>query len=194
VEVSRREVTGLLHRWRDGDAAALEQLVPLVYDQLHRLARHYLRGERSGHTLQTTALVHEACLRLIGPSPADWNGRAHFYAVAARVMRRLLVDHARARRGPRRGGEAIRVALDGAAVVPERADDLVALDDALRRLAELDPRKIQIVELRYFGGLSVEETADALGVSAITVKREWPRIKAWLFRELAGDERRGDGP
>jgi RNA polymerase sigma factor (TIGR02999 family) len=193
VTVSRREVTGLLHRWREGDAAALDQLIPLVYDELHRLARRYLRGERPGHTLQTTALVHEACLRLIGPSPADWSGRAHFFAVAARVMRRLLVDHARARRGPRRGGRAGCVALDEAAAFAQPAEDLVELDEALRRLAELDPRKSRIVELRYFGGLSVEETADALGVSAITVKREWPRIKAWLLRELGGEER-GDGP
>jgi RNA polymerase sigma-70 factor, ECF subfamily len=193
--VSPDEVTALLHSWRDGDAAALDELIPLVYDELHGIARRHLRGERAGHTLQTTALVHEACLRLMGPSPVDWQGRVHFYAVAARVMRRLLVDHARSRRGPRRGGEGPRLPLDGAAA-PERGQDLVELDDALERLAALDPRKSRIVELRYFGGLSVDETAEVLGVSAITIKREWPRIKAWLYRELAGggpDDGGGDG-
>jgi RNA polymerase sigma factor (TIGR02999 family) len=183
--VAPQNVTGLLHAWRDGDAAALDALLPLVYGELHALADRYLRRERAGHTLQATALVDEACLRLMGGGPVDWQSRIHFHAVAARVMRRLLVDHARSRRRSRRGGDGVRVSLSEAEILPARqAQELVDLDEALSRLAALDVRKARLVELRYFGGLSVEETAEALGVSAVTVKREWAKAKAWLRREL----------
>jgi RNA polymerase sigma factor (TIGR02999 family) len=183
-------VSVLLHKWRDGDRAALDELVPLVYDELRRIARRYMRRERPGQTLQTTALVNEAYLRLAGSHPVAWQDRAHFYAVAAQVMRRLLVDRARARRYARRGGGGLRVTLDEeAAVAPGPDVELLALDVALAKLSELDERKGRLVELRYFGGLSNEEAAEVLGVSAITAKREWLKAKAWLYREL----RPGDG-
>jgi RNA polymerase sigma-70 factor (ECF subfamily) len=185
MALSQHEITRLLIDWRGGDRAALEKLMPLVYDELRRLARHYLSQERPGHTLQATALVNEAYLRLIDQQNSDWQNRTHFFAVAARIMRHLLVDHARARRYAKRGGGAQQVSLDeAAAVTPEISFDLLALDEALNRLAAIDERKVVIVELRYFGGLNAGETAEAMRLSEITVKREWLKAKAWLYREL----------
>jgi RNA polymerase sigma factor (TIGR02999 family) len=182
---SPQDVTQLLRNWRQGNRAAFDQLIPLVYDELRRLAKRHLQRQSPGHTLQTTSLVHEAYLRLVEQQNIEWQNRAHFFAVAARAMRFLLVDHARARQSAKRGGGARRVTLDEVAVVsPESNDDLLALDEALGRLAALDSRKSQVVELRYFGRLSAEEAAEALGVSEITVKREWLKAKAWLYREL----------
>lgn len=183
---ARRDVTGLLIAWRDGDESALNQLMPVVDDELHRLARYLMRGERGGHTLQTTALVNEAYLRLVDLSRVRWQDRAHFFAISARLMRRILVDHARSKNNVKRGGSVRRVALDEAiAIAAERGADLVALDDALGALATIDARKSQVVELRFFGGLSVEETAHALHVSRETVMRDWRLAKAWLLREIA---------
>ena len=178
------EVTELLVAWSDGDAAALERLAPLVHAELHRIARRYMSGERPGHTLQTTALVNEAYMRLIDWKNARWQNRAHFFGVSAQLMRRILVDFARSR--PRvRGEEARHVSLEEALIVSgERDADIVALDEALTSLAELDPRKARIVELRFFGGLSVEETAEVVGVAPVTVMREWNKAKLWLHREL----------
>ena len=184
-----QDITGLLRAWRDGDAAALAALTPLVYGELRRVAAQHMRRERPDHTLQATALVHEAFLRLTGGASPAWEDRAHFFKAAARIMRHVLVDHARARGYAKRGGGGLRISIeDGAAAVlaAERAPDLVALDEALDRLERLDPRQHQVVELRFFGGLSVEETAEALGVSAITVKRDWRSARAWLFAELGG--------
>jgi len=182
---SARDVTQLLLAWSEGDHAALDRLVPLVYTELRRLAHHYMRGERPGHTLQTTALVNEAYLRLIDSSRVRWQNRAHFFAVSAQLMRRILVDAARARGSLKRGGGVSHLALDEAlAVLPRAGADLVALDDALNALAAVDPRKGQVVELRYFGGLSVEETAEVLKVSPDTVMRDWKVAKLWLLREL----------
>ncbi len=183
---SSQEVTRLLADWRGGDHRALDKLMLLIYDELRVLARRYMKRERHDHTLQTTALVNEAYLRLLGQQQADWQNRAHFFAVAARVMRHLLVDHARSRRYARRGGSALRITLDEAvAASPEASVDLLALNEALGRLNAMDERMCRIVELRYFSGLSVEETAEVLGVSAITIKREWLKAKAWLYRELS---------
>lgn len=180
----RTEVSQLLIAWRDGDQAALARLAPLVYDELHALAQRHLRGERPDHTLQTTALIHEAYLRLCGADVA-WEGRVHFLAVAAQVMRRILVDHARGRARTKRGGGDAPITLDdGLVASPDRPDDLLALDEALRRLSTLDERKGRAVELHYFGGLTYDETAAALGVSAATVDRELRTAKAWLYREL----------
>jgi RNA polymerase sigma factor (TIGR02999 family) len=185
---SAHEVTQLLADWRSGDQAAFDRLMPLVYDELRRLARRYMAREGQGHTLQTTALVNEAYLRMVDQQDVTWQNRAHFFAVAAQVMRHLLVDHARTRHYAKRGGGAQHVALDETAVIaPERDAQLMALDEALGRLAARDPRKSRIVELRYFGGLSTEETAEVLGVSEITIKREWQKAKAWLYRELSGE-------
>jgi len=179
------DVAVLLRAWSDGDSKALDQLTPIVYDELRRLARHYLRGERQDHSLQTTALVHEAYLRLVDHTRMEWQDRAHFFAVSAQVMRRILVDHAR-RRNVKRGRGLRRVSLEEATLVGgDRPTDLAALDDALTSLAERDPRKAQVVEMRFFGGLSVEESAEVLGVSPVTVMREWRTAKAWLYRELA---------
>jgi RNA polymerase sigma-70 factor, ECF subfamily len=195
VALSQHEITRLLIDWRGGDRAALEKLMPLVYDELRRLARHYLSQERPGHTLQATALVNEAYLHLIDQQSADWQDRTHFFAVAARIMRHLLVDHARARGYAKRGGGAHQVSLDEAAVVvPEISFDLLALDEALDRLAAIDERKVVIVELRYFSGLSVEETAEAMRLSEITIKREWLKAKAWLYRELNREEGPASSP
>lgn len=181
-------VTALLQAWADGDQSALAALVPLIEQELHRLARHYLRGERPGHTLQPTALVNEAYLRLVGIAHVRWQNRAHFLAVAARTMRRILVDMARARGYQKRGGRAPVVPLDDLEVAaPVPATDLVALHDALDALARVDARKAQVVELRYFGGLTVSETAEVLAVSPETVMRDWTFAKAWLLRELAPD-------
>jgi RNA polymerase sigma factor (TIGR02999 family) len=179
-------VTQLLQAWRAGDQTAFDQLLPLVHDELHRAAGRLMRREPQGHTWQTTELVNEAYLRLAGQQPqAKWQDRAHFFAVASQVMRHLLVDHARARALGKRGGGAQRLSLDEVALVaPGRTDELLALDDALDRLAGFDARKSRIVELRYFGGLTVEEVAEVLGIAAITVKREWARAKAWLYREM----------
>jgi RNA polymerase sigma factor (TIGR02999 family) len=179
------QVTELLVRWRAGDSTALEELMPLVYDELHRLAHRYMRRERPGQTLQTTALVNEAYLRLVGSARVEWQNRAHFFAIAAQIMRHLLVDRARSRRYSKRGGGAHQVTLDEIAIISQEQDaDLMALDEALTRLAALDERKSRIVELRYFAGLSAEETAEVLEVTAITIKREWSKAKAWLYREL----------
>jgi len=182
------EVSQLLIAWKNGDGTALERLMPLVYDELHALASRHLRGERPDHTLQTTALIHEAYLRLVGADVA-WEGRGHFLAVAAQTMRRILVDHARGRSRAKRGGGERPVSLDEALVVsPDRGADVLALDEALARLSTLDERKARAVELHYFGGLTYDETAAALQVSAATVDRELRFAKAWLFRELtAGD-------
>lgn len=180
------EVTKLLTAWSQGDEQALEQLMPLVYQELRRLAKRYMAREHPGQTLQATALVHEAYLRLIEQRLVSWQNRAHFFAISAQMMRRILVDRARARHYDKRGGEACRISLDEALVVgPEREQDLVALDDALRSLATLDPRKSRVVELRFFGGMSVEESAEVLSVSVDTVMRDWKLAKVWLLRELS---------
>ena len=179
------QVTQLLRDWRAGDQAAFERLLPLVYDELRRLAGHYLRGERQGHTLQSAALVHEAYLQLLGQE-IDWQNRAHFLGVAAQAMRRVLVDYARSRNYQKRGGQVAHVEIEAAATVAlAQAGELVALDDALQGLEKLDPRKSRVVELRYFGGLSVEETAEVLGISVPTVVRDWNTAKAWLRREMS---------
>ena len=185
------EVSGLLRAWGDGDRGALDRLTPIVYDELRRLASRYMRGERPGHSLQTTALVNEAYIRLVDYRGMRWQDRAHFFAVSAQLMRRILVDHAR-RHNLKRGGGVQHVSFeDTAEVGSDRAADLLALDDALDALARVDPRKVQVVEMRYFGGLSVEETADVLKVSPLTVMRDWSTAKAWLYRELGG--RTSDG-
>jgi len=182
-----QNVTQLLLAWERGDEAARDELIPLVYDALRRIARHHLRGERAGHTLQTTALVNEAYLRLVDYKRMRWQDRAHFLAVAAQAMRRILIEHARSRQSARRGGaEARKVSLDEAAVLAdEQAAEMIALDDALTSLAALDPRKGRVVELRYFGGLEIEETAEVLGISPATVKREWSTARLWLHREIS---------
>jgi RNA polymerase sigma-70 factor (ECF subfamily) len=179
------EVTQLLIAWSNGNQAALDKLMPLVDRELHRLAHHYMRRENAGHTLQTTALVNEAYLKLIDQKHVHWKSRAHFFALSAQLMRRILVDHARNRRYAKRGGGANRISFDEAMVVsPEKGADLIALDEALDKLAAIDGRKSKVVELRFFGGLSVEETAEALHVSAVTVMREWSMAKAWLYNTL----------
>ena len=186
---SPQDVTRLLQAWCRGEESALERLVPLVYRELHLRARRCMAGERQQHSLQTTALIHEAYLRLVGPSPVDWESRGHFFAVAARVMRRILVDHARARRAQKRGGAGQAVTLDEQLVVAGGPDrDLVSLDDALQALATFDERKARVVEMRFFGGLSVEETAEVLKVSPQTVLRDWKLAKVWLLREMKRGE------
>jgi RNA polymerase sigma-70 factor (ECF subfamily) len=185
---SPSEVTRLLRAWSDGNEAALDQLIPIIYDELRSLAARYLRRERKDHTLQPTALVNEAYLRLIDQRQVQWQNRAHFLGVAAQMMRRILVDHAKSHNRVKRGGGAIRVSFDEARFVSEeRGDDLVALDEAMRALAEFDERKSRGVELRYFGGLSVEETAEVLHVSTITVERDWRMAKAWLYTHIQSD-------
>jgi RNA polymerase sigma-70 factor, ECF subfamily len=180
-----QDVTGLLLAWRTGDDEALARLTPLVYDELHRLARRYMRGEQTGHPLQTTALVNEAYLRLVDSRRVGWRNRAHFFAVAAQLMRRVLVDVARRQRFQKHGGDWQKVILpDGFEPAVASDTDIVAVDDALQELARLDPRKARVVELRFFGGLSLEETAEALGVSTDTVGRDWRAARAWLSREL----------
>jgi RNA polymerase sigma factor (TIGR02999 family) len=187
---SHNDVSRLLADWRDGDQGALDRLMPLVYDELRRMARRYMRGERENHTLQSSALVNEAYMRLADHMGMDWQNRAHFFGVAAQAMRRVLVDHARTRNVQKRGGGAFKVALDDAIdVAEEKAAELVALDDALRALAAFDERKARVVELRYFGGLTAEEAAEVLGVSLATVEREWRTARAWLVRELGGEAR-----
>lgn len=182
---SPTEVTQLLVAWSNGDSSARDALMPLVHDELRRLAHRYMGRERGNHTLQTSALVNEAYLRLIDQKDVHWQNRAHFFGIAAQIMRRILVDYARKRGFAKRGGNMQAVSFDEALIVsPERAAEVVALDDALNGLAELDQRKSQIIELRFFGGLSIEETAEVLGVSAGTVMRDWTFAKAWLRREI----------
>jgi RNA polymerase sigma-70 factor (ECF subfamily) len=181
-----QEVTQLLIAWGDGDRSALDKLLPLVEGELHRLAHRYMNRERQNHTLQTTALVNEAYMKLIDQQ-VDWHNRAHFFGIAAQIMRRILIDHARKHLGPQRGGGKTISLEDVAIVSDERASELVALDEALNTLAKIDERKSRVVELRYFGGLSVEETAEVLGVSDETIRREWLRAKAFLHRELSSD-------
>jgi RNA polymerase sigma-70 factor, ECF subfamily len=185
------DVTGLLHVWSQGDERAFERLIPLVYAELHRMAIRYLAGERPGNSLQATGLVNEVCLRLLGWDQARWQNRQHFFGVSAQMMRRVLVDIARRRRADRRGGAAVRVPLDGMDVAAAQPKgDLVAIDRALEQLATRDCRKAQVVELRFFGGLSVEETAEALGVSERTVQSDWTFARAWLYTALGdGSER-----
>jgi RNA polymerase sigma-70 factor (ECF subfamily) len=180
------DISRLLRAWSDGDQSALERLTPIVYDELHRLARRYMKRERPGHSLQTAALVNEAYMRLVDCERMQWQNRAHFFAVSAQLMRRILVDHAR-RHNLKRGGDVQHVSLDEAAVVGGDQDaDMAALDDAMNALARIDPRKVQVVEMRFFGGLSVEETAEVLKVSPVTVKRDWRAARAWLYREMTG--------
>jgi RNA polymerase sigma factor (TIGR02999 family) len=181
----------LLRAWTDGDQRALARLTPIVYDELHRLAHYYLKRERAGHSLQTTALVNEAYMRLVDYKRMHWQNRAHFLAVSAQAMRRILVDRAR-RRNAKRGADAKHVSLDAEAVIcTDRSDDFMSLDDALIALAQRAPRKAKVVELRFFGGLSVDETAEVLHVSTITVMREWKSAKAWLYRELTAPTANG---
>ncbi len=180
-----KDVTRLLLDWSNGDKAALDELMPAVYDELRHLAAHYLSRERSNHTLQPTALVHEAYLQLVDESRVNWQNRAHFFAAAARMMRHILVDHARAHNAAKRGGGNLKVTLSEAVAAFATPDlDLLALDDALNELGELDPQQSRVVELRYFGGLSIEDTAAVLKISPATVKRDWTTAKAWLRRCL----------
>lgn len=182
----QHEVTQILHDWSGGDKKAPERLMPLVYDELRRLARTFLAKERGAHTLQPTALVHEAYLRLVDQTRVNWQNRAHFYGIAASMMRRVLIDHARAHATDKRGGDAVRLSLDDVQVpLEQRAASLLALDEALEKLSEMDERKGRIVELRFFGGLSDEEIAEVLGVSTRTVLRDWKTARLWLYRELA---------
>jgi RNA polymerase sigma factor (TIGR02999 family) len=182
---SAHEISQLLRSWSEGDESALDALVPLVYDELHRLAHHYMRHEGHGHVLQTTAVIHEAFLRLTRSRPADWQDRTHFFGICARLMRQILVDFARGRRSQKRAGETVRLDLKEAQQPAVNQEvDLVALDDALTSLSRLDARKGRIVELRFFGGLSIEETAEALKVSPATVTRDWRLARAWLLKEM----------
>jgi RNA polymerase sigma-70 factor (ECF subfamily) len=184
-EASPQEVTQLLVKWSDGDKAALEELAPLVYEELRRLAHHYMEGQRPDHTLQTTALVNEAYLRLADQSRPNFTNRSHFFAVAAKAMRQILVNHAKALQRQKRGGDAAKVELDKAALVsPGPSREILDLNDALERLATLDSRKAQVVELRYFGGLKQDEIAEVLKISSVTVRRDWVFAKAWLYSEL----------
>jgi len=183
------EVTQLLINWSKGDKAAFDELVPLVHGELHRIARRYMAKENPNHTLQTSALINEAYIRLINQQDIPWQNRAHFFAVAAQVMRHILVDHARKYSYAKRGGGARKISLDDAMVrMDQKANEIVALDDALKTLAVMDLRKSQIVELRFIGGLSIEETAEVMGISSPTVQREWRSAKAWLKRELSKAE------
>jgi len=191
-EASSNEVTLLLRAWGEGDVQALDRLAPLVYQELHRIARGYMARERTDHTLQTTALVNEAYVRLVDARQVTWQDRAHFFAVCARAMRRILVDHARSRGYMKRGGGKLHVQFDEAFGMAWSADpNLLELDEALDRLSALDPRKARVIEMRFFGGLSVEETAEALGISPETVMRDWKLARAWLYRELSADQRNG---
>jgi len=181
------DVTQLLSKWSSGDQSALDQLLPLVYGELHRLAAAYLRRERSNHTLQSTALVHEAFMRMVHQQDVQWKNRAHFFAICAQMIRRILVDYARSQHAEKRGSGAVKLALDDAMAVPQAPAtdvDLLGLNDALDRLAEMDERQSRIVELRFFAGLSIEETAEVLHLSPASIKREWQTARAWLFREM----------
>ena len=193
MTVNADDLTGLLIEWGQGDKAALDRLTPLVYDEIRRIAHRYVQREREGQTLQTTALVNEAYLRLAGSENISWQNRAHFFAVTAQVMRRILIDHARRRQYVKHGGDAQRVAFEEAIsevarMSQPRAAELLALDDALSELAQVDPRKSRVVELRYFGGLSLEETAKVLEVSVMTVRRDWRAAKAWLYMRVKGEK------
>lgn len=184
-----QNVTQLLLSWGSGDKEALDKLLPVVYDELRKQAARYLRRERAGHTLQTTALIHEAYLRLVDQKNVHWQNRAQFFGLAAQLMRRILVDHARTKKRAKRGGSDIRVSLTGAKILAKSEDlDVVALDEALDRLAEIDEQQSKVVELRFFSGLTVEETAEVLSISPATVKRDWSMAKAWLHRELSSNE------
>jgi RNA polymerase sigma factor (TIGR02999 family) len=186
MDTSAQSISQLLQRWSDGDGEALDQLTPLVYGELRLMARRYMRRQASGHTLQTTALIHEAYLRLVGQEEKRWENRAHFFGVAAQAMRHILVDYARARNMAKRGGGALQVSLDEALTIgPDPGADLVALDDALTALAKLDERQSQVVELRFFGGLTEEEIGQVLKVSARTVRSDWRLARMWLLRELS---------
>lgn len=194
--VSAEQVTQLLRSWSEGDQAALEKLIPLVYAELRRLARGYMRGEGEGHILQTTALINEAFVRLIEWKNVSWQNRAHFFGVSAQLMRRVLVDIARSHHRAKRGGDASLVTLNEALIPGGPGSDVVAVNDALKSLEALDPRKARVVELRFFGGLSTEETAEVLKISGRTVEREWSLAQAWLLRELrkcGGEEKKGRG-
>jgi RNA polymerase sigma-70 factor, ECF subfamily len=181
------EITQLLEEWSDGNQAALDELYPLVYEELHRLARRYMSREKKDHTLQTTALINEAYVRLVDQRNVHWANRSHFFAISAQIMRRILIDHARRHAYAKRGGGAHQVSLEEAAtVVPDQGLDLVRLDEALKSLAEMDPRRSQVVELRYFGGLNNEEIAGVLKVSENTVTRDWNMARAWLYQQLSG--------
>ena len=185
LPVSSTQVTQLLARWSDGDTGAREALIPLVYDELRRVARSALSRQRPGHTLGSTALVHEAYMRLVGRSSVHFENRAHFFAVASHLMRRILVDHARKHNAVKRGGDNLTLVLDDAVALPEKREvDLSALDDALTLLATLDARQANIVEMRFFGGLSIDETSHVLGISPATVKREWATARTWLYDEM----------
>jgi RNA polymerase sigma factor (TIGR02999 family) len=186
TEGRTHDVTQLLIDWSNGDHAALEKLVPIVEQELRRLAHHYMRHERVGHTLQTTALVNEAFVRLVNRESIQWQNRAHFFGIAAQMMRRILVDHARSHVCEKRGGRVEKLELNEALVVSQhKASEVIALDEALQQLELIDPRQSRIVELRFFGGLTVEETAEVMHLSPVTIKREWSTAKAWLYRELA---------
>jgi RNA polymerase sigma factor (TIGR02999 family) len=188
------QLTQLLIDWSNGDKVALDKLMPIVFDELRRLARYYMKRERAGVTLQTTALVNEAYLRLIDQRDVQWQNRAHFFGLAGQLMRRILIDQARRRQSEKRGGDVGKVALEEAATVSgERAAELIALDDALAELEKLDPRRGRVVELRFFGGLSIEETAEVMGVSPATVTREWSAAKAWLYRAMSQSDSDGAG-
>ena len=181
------EVTGLLIDWSSGDQSALNKLLPLVESELHRLAHHYMKRERAGHTLQTTGLVNEAYLRLIGQKNVSWQNRAHFFGIAARLMRQILVDYARRRQFAKRGGNALQVSLDQAAIVADESSaEMIALDDALNALADFAPEQSRIVELKFFGGLTIEETAEVMKLSVDKIKRDWSMAKAWLYHEIKG--------
>jgi RNA polymerase sigma factor (TIGR02999 family) len=189
MKPQKPEVTELLKESARGDRSALNELLPLVYDELRAIADRYLRRERPDHTLQATALVHEAYLRLVDQRNVEWQNRAHFYGVAAQMMRRILVDHARAQQTTKRGSGGIKVSLDDVLEISEeQIDSMLALDEALKALEQIDPQKSRIVELRFFGGLSIEETAEALGVGTATVIRQWRMAKAWLYNAVTGDE------
>lgn len=189
MEERRPDITQLLVDWSEGNLAALEQVTPLVYGELHRLAHHHMNRERVGHTLQTSALVNEAFLRLVDQRNVKWNNRAHFFAIAAQMMRRILVDHARSHLYAKRGAGAVHVSLDQAhAVSNEPAAEVTALDEALAKLEAIDPQQGRVVELRFFGGLTIKETAEVMKISVDMVKREWSTAKAWLYREMSYDE------
>jgi RNA polymerase sigma factor (TIGR02999 family) len=182
-----QNITQLLAEWREGKQSALDELYPLVYDELHRLARRYMSRERKGHTLQTTALINEAYVRLVDQKNVHWANRSHFFAISAQIMRRILIDHARRHAYAKRGGGARQVSLEEAAtVVPNKSEELLRLDEALKSLAEMDPRRSQVVELRYFGGLNNEEIAGVLHISENTVTRDWNMARAWLYQQLTG--------
>jgi RNA polymerase sigma-70 factor, ECF subfamily len=184
---SPHEITQLLAEWSDGNQTALDKLYPLVYDELHRMANRYMKRERRDHTLQTTALINEAYVRLVEQKNVHWENRAHFFAISAQIMRRILIDHARRHAYAKRGGGAQKVSLDETAIVAsDPASDMLLLDEALTRLAEMDPRRGQVVELRYFGGLNNEEIAGVLKISENTVTRDWNMARAWLYQELSG--------